>query len=108
MPTNAETGIVTEDDKHYVYTNADLSTLGQVTHTNLTIKGSTLVRGLIDGKANGGIFGGGDESAVMGNTSVTIENTSTSGVSDVYGGGNNAEVTGNTNVIIGSPQQQQP
>ena len=94
---------------HYVYTDQDLTTLGQVGHTDLTIKGNTYVHGMIykysdDGTTvvssehSGGVFGGGDESAVNGDTKVDIQGTDASGINNVYGGGNTADVVGSTTV----------
>ena len=86
-------------DNHYVYTNADLTALGQVGETDLTVKGNTTVEG--------SVFGGGDESSISasatatGNTKVTIEKNNdneTPTISNVYGGGNTADVDGNTEV----------
>ena len=98
MPNNGTAG--TEDDK-YVYTDEDLTTLGQVTTVDLTVKGNTYVQGrVVDGKNTGGVFGGGDESAVNGNITVNIETTGERTISNVYGGGNKALVGGNTVVNL--------
>ena len=95
--TNNQSG--SDLENHYVYTNADLTALGQVGETDLTVKGNTSVAG--------NVFGGGDESAISasatatGNTKVTIEkndNNETPTVSYVYGGGNTADVDGSTEV----------
>ena len=84
---------------HYIYTNQNLTVLGQVGETDLTVKGNTSVAG--------NVFGGGDESAISasatatGNTKVTIEkndNNETPTISYVYGGGNTADVDGSTEV----------
>jgi len=89
---------------HYVYTNQDLNTLGQVNETDLTIKGNTKVCGQIfdnDGnvtETTGGVFGGGDMSDVNNNTLVKIEATHSDGVLNVFGGGNTADVEGSTEV----------
>lgn len=80
-----------------VYTDVDLHSLGQVQHTNLTIKGNTVVHGIVDEGTDGGVFGGGDESKTNGNTQVNIEGGT---VSHVYGGGNVACVDGNTKVSL--------
>ena len=112
--TNGQSGSDLETN-HYVYTNADLTTLGQVQNVDLTVKGSTYVQGMIykygdDGttivssEQTGGVFGGGDESAVKGNTKVDIQGTATSGtnqgINNVYGGGNTADVEGGTTVSV--------
>ena len=84
---------------HYIYTNQNLTVLGQVGETDLTIKGNTSVEG--------SVFGGGDESAITasatatGNTKVTIEENDTHEtptINNVYGGGNTADVEGKTEV----------
>jgi len=99
LPAEGGDGFVTEGGKNYVITGADLTTLGQVGETDLTIKGNTSVAG--------NVFGGGDESAISasatatGNTKVTIEkndNNETPTISYVYGGGNTADVDGSTEV----------
>ena len=90
-----------------IITDVDLTTLGQVTNTDLTIKGNTIVKGQIfdaEGhvtETTGGVFGGGDMSAVNGNTKIDIQNTdATGGVLNVFGGGNTADVIGNSQVDI--------
>ena len=82
---------------HYIYTNADLTALGQVANTDLTIKGNTVVRGIVDGNVVGGVFGGGDESKTTGTTTVDIQAGS---LSRVFGGGNMAAVVGDATVKI--------
>ena len=66
LPADGGTGFVTEEGKNYVVTNADLTTLGQVKETDLTVKNNCLVEG--------SVYGGGDESAVYENTLVKIQN----------------------------------
>ena len=97
---------------HILYTEEDLTTLGLVTgNVTLNISGNTLVEGLavdyegnLTGGERGGVFGGGDASAALGNTEVNIDapTTKTEGynVYNVYGGGNNAAVGGNTLVNL--------
>jgi hypothetical protein len=86
---------------HYIYTNQDLTTLGQVGHTVLTIKGTTKVSGIVENETTGGVFGGGDMSAVNGSTQVNIEATdATDGVVNVFGGGNTADVVGTATVTM--------
>ena len=91
------------DGAKTIITNVNLNTLGQVTNAELTIKGNTIVRGKIFDETGaviettGGVFGGGDMSAVNGYTKVDIQNTdATGGVLNVFGGGNTADVKGNT------------
>ena len=99
--------------EHILYTTANLTTLGQVTgNVELNILGNTLVEGLaVDYEGNstggnrGGVFGGGDASAVLGNTTVTINATAlqdgaTYNAYRVYGGGNSAPVGGNSTVTL--------
>ena len=102
-----------DKENNILYTTADLTTLGLVTgNVELNISGNTLVEGqAVDYEGNptggnrGGVFGGGDASAVAGNTTVTINST---GLQDgasynaycVYGGGNVASVGGNTTVTL--------
>ena len=107
------TAIKTTNTEHILYTTADLTTLGQVTgNVTLNILGNTLVEGLaVDYEGNptggnrGGVFGGGDASAVLGNTTVTINATAlqdgaTYNAYRVYGGGNSAPVGGNSTVTL--------
>ena len=75
-----------------LYTTEDLTTLGTVDgNILLTIKGDSTVEG--------SIFGGGEESAVTGDTEVIIKDR-TVFLGNVYGGGNMGEVGGNAKVII--------
>lgn len=98
MPANGAAGT---ENNQYVYTDQDLTTLGQVNTVVLTVKGNSYVQGkVVDGKNTGGVFGGGDMSAVNGNTTVEIETTEGRTISNVYGGGNNAPVGGNTIVTL--------
>lgn len=99
-------------DGQKVKTDADLTTLGQVANTDVTIKGNTYIQGYIydyddDGKViagsgeqKGGVFGGGDASDVTGNTSVTIVGSRSEGIRNVYGGGNTADVLGNDTISV--------
>ena len=82
---------------HYVYTDTDLSSsnLGSVGTVLLTIKGNSMVRG--------SVFGGGDESTVIGNTEVFIKDHTTV-FGSIYGGGNMGIVGGDTKVILDGEQ----
>ena len=109
--SNGGTGMVTQGGKNYVYTDTDLSALGTVTgNATLNIQGTTTV--------GGSVYGGGEESGVDGNTSVTVTGgtigtTGKGGATwgNVYGGGKGKEkdvkaglVKGNATVSIsGSP-----
>lgn len=108
---STETAI--DKTNHILYTTADLTTLGQVTgNVTLNIFGNTLVEGqAVDYEGNstggnrGGVFGGGDASAVVGNTTVTINATALQdgaayNAYRVYGGGNSAPVGGNSTVTL--------
>ena len=94
-PTNGDPGIVTENGKNYVVTTADLTTLGQVGKTDLTIKGDTYVAG--------DVFGGGDQSETTGDTEIEIQATDNNqnySISNLFGGGNVADVGGNVQVTL--------
>ena len=76
--TNDATAI--DKENHILYTNEELTTLGTVTgDVTLTITGT-------DTYIGGNVYGGGDESSVGGNTTVSIDAGKTLG--SVYGGGN--------------------
>ena len=104
--TENTTALNTEGGNHDIYTGADLTTLGEVGATNLTIKGTTTVAG--------SVYGGGEESSVGGNTTVevtsgTIGTTGKGGAEygNVYGGGKGKAddkqaglVKGNTTITI--------
>ena len=75
-------------NKHDIFTDADLTTLGEVAHTNLTIKGSTSVAG--------SVYGGGEESGVDDETEVNIQNGTIA--TDVFGGGKEGNVGGSVTV----------
>ena len=84
---------------HYIYTDVDLTALGKVGATDLTVKNNCQV--------DGGVYGGGDESAVKQNTLVKVENVKTSGdtqntIDNVYGGGNVADVLGDAEIHVTS------
>ena len=95
-------------------TKVDIDALGQVDHTVLTISGDTYVKGdihtynnngdIIKTEQIGGVFGGGDESTVNGNTKVDVQGTATSGINqginNVYGGGNTADVLGDALISV--------
>ena len=80
---------------HYIYTDADLTALGKVKETDLTVKNNCSIVG--------GVYGGGDMSSVNENTLVKIENAGgENAIPNVYGGGNTADVEGNTEVRMTS------
>lgn len=91
-----------------IRTSQDLTTLGTVTgNVSLTIKGTSKI-GTLDGEGNlvegtGNVFGGGEESAVSGESAVTVTVTlqgKTEVYGDVFGGGNKGRVDGSTSVTI--------
>ena len=95
--------ISVDNSSHILYTTEDLDSLGTVTGTvTLTLKGNTVV-GTLEGATlkagTGSVYGGGAESAVSGNTSVTLEGH-THILGDVFGGGDEGEVNGNSEVIL--------
>ena len=72
--TNDEPFTDTEDGKHYIHTDVSLDGLGAVTgNVILTINGNTVAdeNGKVM-KVDHSVYGGGEESAVNGNTSVTV------------------------------------
>ena len=114
MPTNGQAGMESTSAGNFVYTDEDLTTLGQVGTVNLTITNTTTV-----GKS---VYGGGEESGVGGNTTVSVE-SGTIGVQgdggveygNVYGGGKGKAknvtagyVKGNTNVTISQASTDKP
>jgi hypothetical protein len=113
-PTDGNVAI--NDSEHLIYVNKtdkDLDALGTVTgKATVNITGNTLVQGYIfDEEGNitnvqsGGVFGGGDASAALGDTEVNInvsgqKTNYTYNTYNVYGGGNLAGVGGNTTVTL--------
>ena len=78
--------------------NIEKSNLGSVGTATLTLRGNTTVG--TDGDATtGNVYGGGDESAVSGDTSVILED-GTQVLGNVYGGGNRGAVGGKSSVTI--------
>ena len=88
---------------HYVYTDVKLNNLGTVSNDiTLILKGTTNV-GTLEGNmlkaGTGNVYGGGDESAVNGNITVTLMGNTTV-LGSVFGGGNEGPVSGSTTVNI--------
>ena len=88
---------------HYVYTDVELNNLGTVSNDiTLILKGTTNV-GTLEGNmlkvGTGNVYGGGDESAVNGNITVTLMGNTTV-LGSVFGGGNEGPVSGSTTVNI--------
>ena len=96
--------------KWYCYTTESLENLGVVSgNTTLNINGNTKIYGVRKAEVGenpedvlyaGAAYGGGDESAVLGNTTVTVNGTAGLLVSNVYGGGNIAVTGGDSKVEI--------
>lgn len=100
--------ISVDNGSHILYTTEDLDALGTVTgDVSLTIKGTSKI-GTLDGEGElvdgtGDVFGGGEQSAVSGDSpvdvTVTIEGK-TEVLGDVFGGGKQGSVDGNATVNI--------
>lgn len=90
-------------DTAYFYTEIPLENLGAVSNNvTLVITGNSTI-GTVEGgnlvENTGNVFGGGDQSAVTGNTSVYLQDN-TQVLGNVYGGGNNGSVNGDSEVVI--------
>lgn len=109
----------TYEGKNYFYTEISLDNLGAVSsNVLLTINGNSEIgtiaetnMDLDDGThvaagslipGTGNVFGGGDQSAVNGNTDVKIQGNVTI-LGNVYGGGNKGFIGGNASVEIKDP-----
>ncbi len=97
--------ISVDNTNHILYTTEDLTTLGTVTgKATLNITGNTIVEGKVfneDGtvkEITGGVFGGGDASAALGDTEVNVNGGTSSSILNVFGGGNRADVSGSVTV----------
>ncbi len=108
------TATAVDNEKHFLYTNEDLNTLGTVQgNVTLTLKGNTTV-GTMEGtpgsqtlkSGTGNVFGGGDESGVLEineSTPAQVKVNLEEGVTvygNVYGGGNEGPVGGSSEVKI--------
>ena len=95
---------------NYFYTEVPLVNLGSVAgNVNLTFEDNVIVEGKVfnkdgsvDATKTGGVYGGGDESEVIGaSNKITVtlkDNVQING--NVFGGGNNGKVEGSTEVNI--------
>ena len=95
---------------NYFYTEVPLVNLGSVAgNVNLTLEDNVIVEGKVfnkdgsvDATKTGGVYGGGDESEVIGaSNKITVtlkDNVQVNG--NVFGGGNNGKVEGSTEVNI--------
>ena len=101
---NSNETAIDKTNNHILYTTEDLTTLGQVTgKVTLNIEGNTLVKGNVTENnvttQSGGVYGGGDASAALGDTEVNIDASGqqsgfTYNAYNVFGGGNKADVGG--------------
>lgn len=93
-----------DDGKWYCFTRVPLTGLGAVSgNVRLTLDGNTTVGtetspGVLKA-GTGNVYGGGDDSAVNGNTEVFIKGNAHV-LGNVYGGGNNGPVGGSSEVKI--------
>jgi len=92
---------------HILYTTEDLTSLGTVSgKVTLNIEGNTLVKGNVteEGETtqSGGVFGGGDASAALGDTELNFNASGQKSEGynsyNVFGGGNKADVGGKVTV----------
>lgn len=105
--TSAPVTVNPSSDTAWFYTEVPLDNLGTVSsNATLTIKGNSEI-GTMQGEpesqtlkdGTGNVYGGGDQSAVSGSTTVNLQQGVTV-LGNVYGGGNNGAVGGNSEVII--------
>ena len=101
--TNKYSALTDDNGNHIIKTNDSTTGLGTVTgQVSLTVtgtnnKGSKI--GTENDPTTGYIYGGGDESAVNGNVTITLMGNATV-LGSVFGGGNQGDVTGSTEVNI--------
>ena len=109
IPNDVKTGkpAFQYNGKDYFYTEQSLENLGTVNgNVILSLEGNTIVGckyfdkdGVEDSEKFGGVFGGGAQSAVNGNTTVNLSgNANING--NVFGGGDQGEVSGSATVNI--------
>lgn len=95
------------DGENFLFTEISLDNLGTVTGAvTLTITGSSVI-GTTGDTTTGHVFGGGDESAVDGSTTVNISGT-TQVLGNVFGGGNHGLVSGSATVNIRATEPANP
>ena len=88
-----------DEETNTLYTSTTLTDLGNVTgNITLTIDGNSVI-GTEGNTATGNVFGGGNESKSLSNTTVTLKDY-TQVLGNVFGGGNKAIVAGSTTVKI--------
>ena len=105
-PSNNTAGILTDDGSYNIQTGTNVvttvdirkSNLGLVGTAILTIKGNSVI-GTEGDDGTGNVYGGGDESAVAGNTTVILKGDAKV-LGNVYGGGNKGQVGGSSEVKI--------
>lgn len=99
--------------KNYFFTEVPLTNLGAVSgNVTLNIEGSSVVEGneyninttdfsySLKTSSVGGVFGGGDESAVSGADKQVLVNINNGTVNNVFGGGNNGDVASTVEVNV--------
>ena len=98
--SNGNQALADDGDHHIIKTTKDITALGRVATVELTIKGNSVIGtdGDITGE-KGNVFGGGESSAVDGNTTVNIEGN-TQVLGNVFGGGDEGDVEGSAEVNI--------
>ena len=95
------------DSNHTIITNQATTGLGQVNgNVTLTLFGNTTV-GTEGDNTTGNVFGGGQESVVAGNTTVTLQGK-TMVLGNVFGGGDQGVVGGNATVTIEPEPEPDP
>lgn len=86
--------------KNQIYTDVTLTDLGNVTgNISLTIDGNSVIGTDGGDETTGCVFGGGNESRSLSNTTVTLKGN-TEVKHNVFGGGNNAVVGGTATMNI--------
>ena len=105
--TSSPVTVNPNSDTAWFYTELPLDNLGTVSSTaTLIIKGNSEI-GTMQGEpgsqtlkpGTGNVYGGGDQSAVAGNTTVILQQGATV-LGNVYGGGNKGPVGGNSSVTL--------
>ena len=87
MPANGDPGMESTSAGNFVYTDEDLTTLGQVGTVNLTITNTTVDESVYGGGEESGV--GGDTEVIVNSGSIGAEGRSSYGYryGNVYGGG---------------------
>lgn len=102
MPSGVTTSKPTfkgSNNKYYCFTPQNLTGLGTVTGNVILILNGNSVIGTEGDTTTGSVYGGGEESAVTGDITITIQGN-THVLGNVFGGGKQGDVSGNTTVNI--------